>query len=94
MELYKNALETTLREELDLISARRQELDEQGTSCVAKMLIEDRENRVLVVTLLTEFVDRLVKGSQQQNEYSEDDIDEENGAVFARDENSATTTTH
>ena len=56
MELHKNALEDTLRLELESIAARRKELEQQEAACIEKMLADDRENKVLIAKLLGEFV--------------------------------------
>ncbi|KAK5092637.1 hypothetical protein LTR70_009168 [Exophiala xenobiotica] len=58
MELHKNALEDTLRLDLESIAARRKELDRQEAACIDKMLADDRENKALIARLLAEFVPR------------------------------------
>lgn len=76
MELHKNALEDTLRLELESIATKRKELDQQEASCIEKMITEDRENKTLVANLLIEFVERLFEASGLEEEYSESLSDE------------------
>lgn len=91
MELHKNALENTLKLELESIAAKRKELDQQEADCIEKMVMEDRENKVLVANLLIEFVERLFEASSSEEEYSESLSDEEGTQVREVSEASAET---
>lgn len=77
MELHKNALEDTLRLELEAIAARRKELELQEAACIAKMLADDRENKALIARLLAEFVPRAFGDCGVEQEGSESCTDEE-----------------
>lgn len=82
MELHKNALEDTLRVELELIAAKRRELDQQEAACVDKMLADDRENKALIAKLLGEFVPRAFEDRGAEQECSESCTDEEGTQVI------------
>lgn len=82
MELSKNALEETLRLELESIASRRKELDEEEANCINKMLVDDRENKALIANLLGEFVRKVLEGRGAEQECSESCSDEEGTEVF------------
>lgn len=77
MELHKNALEDTLRLELESIAARRKELDRQEAACIDQMLADDRENKTLIAKLLGEFVPKAFEDHGAEQECSESCSDEE-----------------
>ncbi|KAH8696296.1 hypothetical protein BGW36DRAFT_397879 [Talaromyces proteolyticus] len=73
MELNKNVLEDTLGQELQKIQQQREELDMLEKALAARIIREDRENKVLIGSLLEESVNRLFdEGASRMNSGPED----------------------